>query len=379
MTPVLLGLLRNLPRGEVLPTVALPSRHPALGALKRAGIPCLSFPLADYPEGLCRLIRRRRIQLVHSCDPGGEGGRAARRCRIPHLWEIPGIPDGVFPRSQTRGGASFNMRRDKRPGNRQALPLLAALLADAVVVHCRDLERKLSLPSLRGKLHVIPPVSVNAGSLPPPRKRIRGKTGLPPHRCVAMVANFYPAKRHLDFLRAAARIHREEPSVRFAIAGRCVGLQRPAFRESIRYRDRIAGAARQGPLGKSLVLTCFRPSQRFSWMQGVDILVTPSFEGLSQAMVEAAACGIPIVAARVGGQKDVLEHGRSGFLVPLGNSEAIAKAALRLLRNPRLAERMGMAGRRRVLVQFSAERQARRFLQLYRKILRSPHQRTRRP
>ena len=84
-----------------------------------------------------------------------------------------------------------------------------------------------------------------------------------------------------------------------------------------------------------------------------DIVVLPSWrEGLSRSLVEAAAMERPIITTDVPGCRDVIDHGRSGLLVPLRNPAAIELAILLLLENPDLACRIGKAARQKVVAEF---------------------------
>lgn len=84
------------------------------------------------------------------------------------------------------------------------------------------------------------------------------------------------------------------------------------------------------------------------------VLVLPSLsEGLGRVIIEAMACGVPVVCSSVGGIKDVVENGKTGFLVPPGDAEALAEKLKVLLSDRELALRMGEEGRSRVGTLFS--------------------------
>ena len=84
-----------------------------------------------------------------------------------------------------------------------------------------------------------------------------------------------------------------------------------------------------------------------------DVVVLPSWrEGLSRALIEAAAMERPIITTDVPGCRDVVDHGRSGLLVPLHDSRAIQLALQLLLEHPDLARRFGKAARRKVEAEF---------------------------
>lgn len=86
-----------------------------------------------------------------------------------------------------------------------------------------------------------------------------------------------------------------------------------------------------------------------------DVLVLPSIldargdtEGLGVVLLEAMSYGVPVVASDIGGITDIVEHNKSGLLVPSGDSAALAQALERLARDPALAQRLGAAGEQRV-------------------------------
>ncbi len=100
------------------------------------------------------------------------------------------------------------------------------------------------------------------------------------------------------------------------------------------------------------------------------IAVLPSYrEGLPKSLLEAAACGRPIVTTDVPGCRGVCNDGENGLLVPPGNSRALAEALARLARDPEMRARMGRAGRRRVESEFAEEIIARETLSLYTRLL----------
>jgi len=88
--------------------------------------------------------------------------------------------------------------------------------------------------------------------------------------------------------------------------------------------------------------------------------------------LEANLCGIPAVAADIGGSPEVIRHGRTGLLFPYQKPQAMADSILKLLQKPQSIKRLGKAAQLRVERHFTAERQAVRTLQLYQQILKRP-------
>jgi len=101
-----------------------------------------------------------------------------------------------------------------------------------------------------------------------------------------------------------------------------------------------------------------------------DAFLLPSVnEGTPVVAIEALAAGRPVVATRVGGVPDVVRDGEDGFLVELGDLDAIAERLARLAADPELRRRMGAAGRERVLPRYSVERLIDDVDGLYRRLL----------
>ena len=103
------------------------------------------------------------------------------------------------------------------------------------------------------------------------------------------------------------------------------------------------------------------------------IVVLPSYrEGLPKVLLEAAACGKPLIATDVPGCRDIVTHGVNGLLVPARDSSALAAAIDSLLGDSSLRAAMGVAGREAVTRMFSVEKVAGQVVALYRELLARP-------
>lgn len=353
----LLTLLQHLDPDRVQATVVTLAREPIGRVFRQQGIHSRCAPPGNRLGYLCRLIRRKKIDLVQSFYAAMEGALAARQAGVPHLWYIGGKLNPSLP----------------YPSPRTLAPLRLALahFGGEIVVPSRALVPEFrDLPA--SKIHVIP----HGVDSPPPNQRPKPQWLRKKHRIpsfsplIALVGNFYPAKRHLDFLKAAVLIRQAVPEAYFLIAGRCVGNSPAVRRASRRYRKRIEQSVRQLHLQKKVFFSPFFPAQRTSWFRQINLLLSPSDEGFGWAILEAGAAGVPIVSVKEGGAAEILQDGQSGRLVPYGEPPAMAEAAVRILRQPALARRLGQGARRRIRIQYNASNRAGRFSRLYRAILR---------
>lgn len=106
------------------------------------------------------------------------------------------------------------------------------------------------------------------------------------------------------------------------------------------------------------------------WWQRAAVAVLPSnSEGMPVCLMEAASCGVPAVATRVGGIPELIEEGVTGLIVPPGDAGRLAAAVEKLVRAPELAARMGRAARERAEQRFSLKHQVDRLLGVWTQVL----------
>jgi glycosyltransferase involved in cell wall biosynthesis len=178
---------------------------------------------------------------------------------------------------------------------------------------------------------------------------------------VGNVAALVPHKGQRHLIEAAAIVVTRVPDARFVIAGE--GELRPVLERQIKEHH----------LEKHVFLAGFRPDI-LSVHKGFDIFVMSSVtEGLGTSLLDAMACGKPIVATTAGGMPEVVEDGATGLLVPPRDHQAMAAAIVKLLTSPDLRARMGAAGLARVRARFSVERMVQDTLEIYRRVAMHAH------
>jgi glycosyltransferase involved in cell wall biosynthesis len=180
---------------------------------------------------------------------------------------------------------------------------------------------------------------------------------LPEGRLVAVIGNLWPVKGHRTLVEAVALLPAELREVRFVCAGE--GPER----EWLTHRIAELG------LQETVVLLGHRLDVPAVLARAQAACLCSSSEGLSNALMEAMAARLPLVATRVGGNPELVRDGENGLLVPSGDPRALAVALARLLREPDRGRAMGQQGRRRIETELSLEQMADGHAALYHRVL----------
>lgn len=105
-------------------------------------------------------------------------------------------------------------------------------------------------------------------------------------------------------------------------------------------------------------------------MRNMDLFVLPSLgEGISNTILEAMSCGLPVIATEVGGNPELVKNGVNGTLVPVSDTECLAQALLKYFLNDDLLEEQGANSRNRIESQFSMNAMVQSYLNVYEKVL----------
>lgn len=137
------------------------------------------------------------------------------------------------------------------------------------------------------------------------------------------------------------------------------------------YRGEVERAVMQHGL-EDCVHLLGRQSNVAGFLRRCAVFAFPSYtEGMPNALLEAMAVGMPVVATDVAGCRDVVTDGETGLLVPARDVDALAAGLIRLLDDRALAERLGAAAREHCLKHFTLDRCVERYVDLYREVVRS--------
>jgi len=175
---------------------------------------------------------------------------------------------------------------------------------------------------------------------------------------LVVVGRLEPQKGHRVLFDALPAVRARFPRVRLV----CVG--EGALRHELERHVAAAGLV-------DAVRFVGQQANVADWLALADVTVLPSFyEGLPLAAIESLAAGRPMVASAVDGTPEVVVDGATGLTVPPGDTAELARGLCRLLGDPRLREKLALAGRDWVLERFNAEGQIQRTEALYQRTLR---------
>ena len=299
----------------------------ALGEQARAdGLEVVAFPRRAELDpratlAMTRLMRQLEPDVVHAHDahavtPALLAARLARPrpAVVAHRRVAFPIRRGILSRWKYARGPDRVIAISRRA--RDVLVACGVPSDRVVVIHSAvDLTPAPSPPgqSLRERLGA-------AGSAP----------------LVFTLAALVPAKDHPTLIEAAARLRPREPGTRWAVGGE--GRLLEAMRSEV---------ARRGLDGRVRYLG-FLDDGRARIREADVFVLTSSSEALGTSLLDAMAAGVPVVATRVGGIPEVVEHERTGLLAPSGDAAAIAAAIDRLLDDRALARQLADAALERV-------------------------------
>ena len=185
-------------------------------------------------------------------------------------------------------------------------------------------------------------------------------------KVIGTVGRLSEEKGHIHLLNAAKKVVQEYPKVVFLIVGD--GPLRNDLEEKASALSQTQNLEKNGH--ESLFIFTGVRSDMPAIYSLMDIFVLPSLtEGLPMVLLESMASQKPIVATNVGAIPKVIEHGHSGLLVQPGDAKELAKAIMDLLANPQKAHRLAEQARDKVKQQFSSERMAEKYVEVYRDVL----------
>ncbi len=291
------------------------------------------------PRAVARLIRlyhRHYVDIVHthsSADSWMASTAAKLSLRRPRVVRTRHL------------SASFNNR------------LIYTFMADRVITvgdsTRRYMVQEKGIPD--GRVMTIP-TGIDLTEFDPERNQgnLREELGIPPGAPVyGTVAVFRRLKGHQFLLQATPEIIRSVPEAKLVLVGE--GPQEKNLREMVKEEG----------IGGSVIMPGFRDDVA-RLLNTLDVFVFPSLaEALGTAILEAMAMKKPVVGSQVGGIPEIVEEGRTGYLVDPEDPRAIAERVIHLLRNAELRRKMGLEGRKFVEAHYDARLMVQRLEKLY--------------
>jgi glycosyltransferase involved in cell wall biosynthesis len=359
----LLDLVGHLDRNRFDLLAAAPGEGELPDLLADLGVTCHPLPfkrlrktfnpvrLAGELAGVLRvagelvsLIRREGVSLVHANSNTAQlyGGLAARRAGVPCVWHTRDLVN-LGPMGRWLG--------------RHASCTIA--ISECVRRHA---SRYVADPA---RLRTVTNgIALDVFTPRSRRAEVRAELGIPADvPLLGMIGQLAPWKGHGIFIEAAARVAAEIPACRFVLVGEDLFQDRPGCRAALE-----AQAAAAGLGGRLLFLGFGQDVARL--LEGLDILLhPPDREPLGRIILEAMAMGKPVVAVNACGPGEIIRDGVDGLLAARSDPAELAAAALRLLRDPALAARIGRTARQRIEQDFSIRRTAAGIEEVYDELL----------
>lgn len=301
---------------------------------------------------LMQLTRRIRPQLIqgwmyHGSLMASLAGLAAPGS-VPVLWNIR---QTVYDLARERRGTALAIRT-------------GAILSrhpTAIIYNSHTSAKQHEALGYRHDKRVIIPNGFDCELFRPngeSRRQIRQELGLTDDAVlIGLIARYHPMKDHAGFLRAAARLSRLFPSVRFLLAGPGVDDENIALMTLVREEEALQG----------YVFLLGERSDTERLNAALDIACSASAwgEGFSNAIGEAMACGVPCVVTDIGDSALLVSN--TGIAVPPRDPEALAGAMAELVAaGPDSRRQLGEAARRRIQAEFSLPSIVLRYEELYR-------------
>ncbi|GGA38550.1 glycosyl transferase [Kroppenstedtia guangzhouensis] len=185
---------------------------------------------------------------------------------------------------------------------------------------------------------------------------LRKEYAAPHEKILLHISNFRPVKRVFDVIRIFEQVNREIPS-RLILVG-----EGPDWSEAVKMAKELGMESRIDFLGKQ--------NEVARLISLADLLLLPSSkESFGLVALEAMACGVPTVGSNAGGLPEVVIHGETGYLAPIGEVDSMARYAIQLLSDPHLYDRFSETGLQRARKEFCAQKIADQYESLYQKVI----------
>jgi L-malate glycosyltransferase len=340
-------------QGFSLEVACLRRLGPFVKEISDLGIPLSEYPIPGF-YSLTALVQKARFAR-HI---------AKRRIDVVHAYSFYGNVFGILPARLAATPVVIASIRDRGAyltPMQKRVQRFVCRFADCVLVNAEAVKDWLTSEGYdASKIIVIPNgVELDRFGEPPDPARVRRELGIPVEAPMVMVVSRLTRQKGLEqFLEAAEILMPRFPDARFVI----VGYANPAEQD---YENGLKVLTDRLGLTGRVIFTGLRQDVP-SLLAAATVSVMPSLnEALSNVLLESMAAGAPTVATRVGGTPEAIVDEATGLLVEPGDPRALASAIERLLREPALAQRLGVAARKAIEDRYSVEKMVRATESLY--------------
>lgn len=298
-----------------------------------------------------RFIRKHRIDLVHLNNSAGQGYDWIAACHMAGRKCI------THNRGRTRLGRAGRLMVHKF----DRVISISHFLEDEMRSQGVRTDRRFIV--VHNGIEPADILSRISGSKEETRNGMSVPAGAP---VIGIAGNIKRWKGQDTVIAAAALLKDKYPELRCLVIGE-ISSERKDDRD---YYGELTALARETGLGEDVIFTGYRRDIP-DIINSLDVLVHASVEPepFGRVIIEAMTIGTPVIASALGGPMEIIENGRSGFLVPPGNAEKLAEAAGRLLSDRERAASISEAARRRIDERFLIERNIRRIEEIYSELL----------
>ena len=240
-----------------------------------------------------------------------------------------------------------------------AIDRYLARRTERIVTNSTGVKEFYVAKGLPAEKFVVIPNGIAPSSLESPvgREQLLAELGLPADaRLIGAVGRLWPQKRIKDLIWATDLLKCVRDDAHLLIIGD--GPQRWRL---ARYSHQCGNENEVHFLGERADVPRILPHLDCLWLAS-------GYEGQSNAVMEAMLAGIPVVATNIAGNRDLVIHEQTGYLVNVGDRSSFAQKAQMLLSDAALARRLGEAGRARVQSEFTVEKMVERHAELYRQL-----------
>lgn len=357
MTQVL-HLAGGLPRGKASPEILFFTNGPSIEEARNRGISTQLIrnrgPRLVFLWELCKFLKRNRYDIIHTHTLNGNfyGRIAGKLSSVPVLLTTvhSHILDELKGLKKPSIGDHFRYRID----------LFFSRWCKSLIVVSETIRERLighGIPA--SKIRIIEN-TVDIDKFKPDTisgVEIRKEFGISQEaKLVGIVGRMIPLKNHDVFLQAAREVSNKKQNVYYLVVG-----DGPMM-------ENLRDLARSLGLGDHAIFTGWRTDMG-KIVTAFDLMVICSeVEGLNVAILEAMACGKPVVGTNVRGINSVVKNKENGLLIPAGDSGALADAILYILDHKSEAEAMGNTGRKQVIEKYSVKNMISAYLKLYQEV-----------